>query len=267
MKKVRLVDIAQEAGVSVATVSYVLNNVQTQKVSEETKLKVMQIANLHNYKKNTFAAALANGKSKCVGIYIGKYDFSLTNGDILVTINKLTKKLYENGYNSFILTNAYNQTIDNVDAIICYGLYDEEFKMISEANVVPVIAVDCLRHIPWTFEICHVYRDIPETLYLNDYILITSRPNSKGLADLILNYNTNVFFISNFLQLENLIPTIKDKNIVAGSAAIFNFLNARNILVYSDNFNLDAFVNKITTAVSLAIEHKEIAEDEHIIRI
>ncbi len=53
MKKTRLIDIAKEAGVSIATVSYVLNNVKTQKVSEETKLKVLQIASLNNYKKTT----------------------------------------------------------------------------------------------------------------------------------------------------------------------------------------------------------------------
>ena len=48
-KKATVRDIAREAGVSVATVSYVLNDKQDTKISEATRKKVLQIANLLNY--------------------------------------------------------------------------------------------------------------------------------------------------------------------------------------------------------------------------
>lgn len=51
MKKTRLIDIAKEANVSVATVSYVLNKTPNQRISEDTRIKIEQIAALHNYKK------------------------------------------------------------------------------------------------------------------------------------------------------------------------------------------------------------------------
>lgn len=41
--KVTIKDIAREAGVSVATVSYVLNQRNDQKISEETRNKVLHI--------------------------------------------------------------------------------------------------------------------------------------------------------------------------------------------------------------------------------
>ena len=48
-KRATIRDVAREAGVSVATVSYVLNNRPNQKISDDTKKKVLQIANLLQY--------------------------------------------------------------------------------------------------------------------------------------------------------------------------------------------------------------------------
>ena len=58
-KKVTVRDVAKEAGVSVATVSYIMNNRTDQKISEETRKKVLQIANLLNYKPSSVAKSPA----------------------------------------------------------------------------------------------------------------------------------------------------------------------------------------------------------------
>ena len=54
-KKVTIQDVADAAGVCKATVSYVLNDRQDQKISEETKKKVWQVVNMLNYRPNAFA--------------------------------------------------------------------------------------------------------------------------------------------------------------------------------------------------------------------
>ena len=48
-KKATVRDIAAKAGVSVATVSYVLNDKKDTKISDVTRKKVLQVANLLNY--------------------------------------------------------------------------------------------------------------------------------------------------------------------------------------------------------------------------
>ena len=60
MKKnnVTIKDVAREAGVSAATVSYVINNNKEQSISEETKQKIWQVVNMLNYKPNAFAKSL-----------------------------------------------------------------------------------------------------------------------------------------------------------------------------------------------------------------
>ncbi|WP_172963951.1 LacI family DNA-binding transcriptional regulator [Paenibacillus sp. Cedars] len=70
MKKVTMKVIAEEAGVSVATVSYILNNVNNQSISAETRERVMKAAQRLNYKRNLTALALKSGKSELIGVLL-----------------------------------------------------------------------------------------------------------------------------------------------------------------------------------------------------
>lgn len=58
-QSVTIKDVAKEAGVSVATVSYVINNRTDKRISEKTRKKVLQIINLLGYTPNQSAKALA----------------------------------------------------------------------------------------------------------------------------------------------------------------------------------------------------------------
>ncbi len=71
MKKVSLKDIAQEAGVSTATVSYVLNNREEQaRVGQEMALKIRKIARKLNYQPNHIARSLKSGRSHTIGLIV-----------------------------------------------------------------------------------------------------------------------------------------------------------------------------------------------------
>ncbi|KUJ56789.1 LacI family DNA-binding transcriptional regulator [Chryseobacterium aquaticum] len=70
MKRASIKDIARIAGVSVATVSYVLNKKEGQRISEDTKKKIFEIAETINYVPNKIAKSLQNNKSKLLGLIV-----------------------------------------------------------------------------------------------------------------------------------------------------------------------------------------------------
>ena len=70
MKRTSLKDVAREAGVSIATVSYVINNTPTQTLSAETVNRVNEAVKKLGYIPNLAARALANNKSNLLGVLI-----------------------------------------------------------------------------------------------------------------------------------------------------------------------------------------------------
>ena len=70
-KKTSLKDIAQQAGVSIALVSYVLNGKEKEsRVGEEIAAKIRQIAKELHYQPNHLAKSLRSGKTQTIGLII-----------------------------------------------------------------------------------------------------------------------------------------------------------------------------------------------------
>src|SRR5699024_1214537 len=95
-KETTIYDIADELGVTAATVSRALNDNQT--ISDSTKELVLETAKKMHYQPNSIAAALRNGKSNTVGIIVPSADrnfFSSVIGGIEDVVNK-------SGYNIII---------------------------------------------------------------------------------------------------------------------------------------------------------------------
>ena len=68
MVKVTIKDVARRAGVSTATVSYVLNN--TNRVGSETKERVLKAAEVLGYQPNAMAQGLVMRRTKTLGLVI-----------------------------------------------------------------------------------------------------------------------------------------------------------------------------------------------------
>ena len=87
-------DVARRANVSQATVSYVLNNVTTQKISEKTRTAVLQAAEELGYRPNRAAQSLAAGASRIAMFVVP----SIHLGEIsLVVSSHLTARAAERG--------------------------------------------------------------------------------------------------------------------------------------------------------------------------
>ncbi len=91
-------DIAKKAGVSTATISYVLNN--KGKISEETRSRILKIVNEMNYRRNTIAKSLRTSKTSTIGIIAEDITVFNSSG-IIDGINKFVE---EAGFH-IILTN------------------------------------------------------------------------------------------------------------------------------------------------------------------
>lgn len=63
-------DVAEHAGVSRTTVSFVLNNVPGIRISEDTRQRVLEVARQLNYHPDASARRMASGKTKTIGFIL-----------------------------------------------------------------------------------------------------------------------------------------------------------------------------------------------------
>ncbi len=95
-------DISKAAGVSIASVSRVINGADN--VSEKTRKKVMDIIDEYGYTPNAYARGLGRGSMKTIGIMCSdSSDIYLANA-----IYYLETDLRRNGYNSILCCTGYD---------------------------------------------------------------------------------------------------------------------------------------------------------------
>ncbi len=145
-------EIAAQAGVSITTVSKVLNNYSD--VSENTKARVREVAQRLGYTPNMAARNLALGRSNIIGLVLSDIRETDSNGNIIFRIlvgakNLCTEKDYEL---LIILTDVKRQHTKKlsqlckerqISGVIVYGLKpgDPYFQEITESEL-PCIAID-----------------------------------------------------------------------------------------------------------------------------
>ncbi len=140
-------DIAREAGVSVMTVSRVINNVPS-KVSEETRWRILSIIKERGYVPNSSARSLSSRSSRIIAVVIYGEGNVLSypyNADMLGYVNQYVQK---RGYSALLYTGCdfHNMTRQlrswDVDGAIVWGLYDSEFDRMRLDNKIPLVFTD-----------------------------------------------------------------------------------------------------------------------------
>lgn len=146
-RKPTISDVARLAGVSIATVSRVINNTTT--VSEETKKKVEVAIQKLMFSPNIAASALRGGLSRVVG-FISPRISNVSNMRIAAGIESV---LSENGFSLFIVSSnndpekeietLYSLQKRFVDAIIVSTSLNDPYPLIQIRNAgIPVVLVD-----------------------------------------------------------------------------------------------------------------------------
>jgi len=141
---VNIHDVAKKAGLSVVTVSRVINNVPT--VREKNRQKVLKAMEELNYQPNSAAQSLVKGRTKIVGMTITTLNDSFYDRVIKV----VNRKLAEQGYFLAISisesegdTNNFLFQKDRVDGIILLSPLEEEMYVseLRKKNI-PFVLLD-----------------------------------------------------------------------------------------------------------------------------
>ena len=151
MKRTTLKDVAERAGVSKATVSYILNN-SNKPISEETRAKVKKAMEELNYVPDLGAASLTNKTSRMIGVVIPQTEpgsqLMFHNSFYSEIISSIEFYARQNGYHILISgTNVDESYIKhvyerNLDAVIAIGVYPDEFFDQFRKIGIPAVLID-----------------------------------------------------------------------------------------------------------------------------
>src|SRR2546425_4662704 len=101
-KAMRLKDVAQQAGVSTATVSHVINN--TKYVTDVTREKVLRAIKQCNYYANAHARTLASGRSNIIGLLVS----DISNPFFPELVKSIEDAAFEHGYSVILVNTNYD---------------------------------------------------------------------------------------------------------------------------------------------------------------
>ncbi|MBM7702208.1 LacI family DNA-binding transcriptional regulator [Metabacillus iocasae] len=150
-QKITIRDVAKYAGVSPATVSYVLNGVK--KVSDETKYRVLEAVKELNYQPNFTAISLSKRKSNMIGVMLPLVDDSLATifkenhyySEVISGIEYVSRK---NGYD-ILISGAGNPedcknwiTKRNLDGLLFLGTFSENLYKEMKTLSTPIVLID-----------------------------------------------------------------------------------------------------------------------------
>ena len=98
-KQARSRDVAERAGVSRTTVSFVLNDVPGVRITEETRQRVREAARELNYYPTAAARSLASGKTHRIGLVLGEGQERLAADAFLPAfLQGITASVHQRGY-------------------------------------------------------------------------------------------------------------------------------------------------------------------------
>ena len=194
-KKPTMKDVAEMAGVSKATVSYVLNKRMDQSIPEATRKKVLHVMNLLNYVPNRNAVAFASNKTGNL-LVVAKNDNSCRAAETLRFLACLSERAadWRVIYQDFKSADK----IENADAAVCVNLPLGDFKALGSENYIPLIAYDCVVDEPLFVQINRDFSDIGGRPFA------TLNRLSEPLRDRIRSDAPNCVFISNPARLADL---------------------------------------------------------------
>lgn len=150
-ERVRIIDIAEELGVSTTTVSNVIHG-KTKKISDETIKRVQELLEKRAYIPSMAGILLAQNDSRLVGIIVNnheKYENRvLEDGFVAASLNALSAELDQAGYFMMIrVTTDWNEIVRiasmwNMEGLVLIGFCEQDYKKLRESMHIPFVVYD-----------------------------------------------------------------------------------------------------------------------------
>lgn len=146
-RKPTMVDVAAKAGVTIGTVSHVIN--KTAPISGETTERVLEAIRELGYKPNSIARALRTQKSNVIGLLLP----DVTNDFYAPVLSSFIDSAYTDGYTVLVVSYQYSgerEAVEmerladkNVDGILLFNGFDDlELLRRMKAEGMPVVVAD-----------------------------------------------------------------------------------------------------------------------------
>lgn len=150
-QRVRIRDIAEELGLSTATVSNVIHG-KTQKISDETVKRVQETLERRQYIPSMAGILLARNASKIIGVFVNdheKYEgHTLEDAFIASSLNHLSAVIEENSY--FLMVKLAKKPEDvlefssmwNMDGVVIIGFCQQDYQYLRSHMRIPFVVYD-----------------------------------------------------------------------------------------------------------------------------
>lgn len=161
-------EIAEKAGVSITTVSRVLNYDESLNVQDETRKRIFEIAEQLDYKMKD--KIRKKRKLKLGVLYSYSLEKELEDTYYLSVRLAIEKKIKEEGYKKFPINNQnIKDDLPHLDGIICLGTFTQSVVEKIKAYKKPTIFVDSVVHTD-IFD-CIVHDMKTSVIKVMDYLL------------------------------------------------------------------------------------------------
>lgn len=179
--KTTMRDIAKECGVSVATVSYVLNHSQKEKISHDTRLKVMEAATKLHYTPSKSCNSCMKRQSNLIGIIINLKDSNTAGKKMLFydLAAELSDQMHLIGFESILMaTKELTKDVNVItkhrpDALFIIDADVRAIEQFTKDYYVPILFLDSEINNPL---FCKIYSDYSEIIESSKLMLDTEFP-------------------------------------------------------------------------------------------
>lgn len=243
MAKINMHDVAKESGVSIATVSHVINNDKA--VSETTRFKVLDAINKLGYKPNLVARRFKTGEKKIVAFIVP----DIANSFFSTLIEEVEGVLAKDGYKLIIANTkeTKQRELENLRALSC-GFADafiiastlEDYKEMN--GIIP-------SDIPCIF----IDRKLPGCPY--ETISINSYDATKESVDYLINKgHRKIGFITGLKRISTSRERLEAYIEAMKKAGLFNedYIKIGNSMSHCVESHLSSLIDQGCSAIVIA---------------